>query len=104
MAARPLTDRKLKSLKRAATGKRYEVMDVEAPGLGIRVNDRGRKTFVLIARYPGSRNPARRTLGEYDAMSLAEAREMARAWRKLLRRGVDPRVEEERRIAEELRK
>lgn len=48
---RRLTDRTLQALKKKA--KRYEVSDLEAPGLGVRVSTKGTKTFVLIARYPG---------------------------------------------------
>ena len=70
----------------------------------MRVSPQGTKTFVLIARYPGSRNPVRRTLGEYDLMSLAEARDEARRWRKLLKQGTDPAVERERRHDAEARR
>ena len=79
-------------------------MDAEARGLGVRVNDRGRKTFILIARYPGSQNPSRRTLGEYPDMTLGEARDEARRWRKMLHEGVDPRIEKERRRLEQVRR
>jgi integrase len=82
-----ITDRLLKSLKPAAD--RYDVMDTAVPGFGVRVSG-GRKSFVLIARYPSSNNPTRRTLGEYDVLSLEEAREKAREWRKLIKRGIDP--------------
>ena len=58
MERRRLTDRTLQALKRAPQGKRYDLPDLETRGLAVRVNDRGVKTFVLIARYPGSKNPA----------------------------------------------
>jgi integrase len=90
-----ITDRLLKSLKPEAG--RYDVMDTAVPGFGVRVSD-GRKSFVLLTRYPGSNNPTRRTLGEYDAMSLEEARDKAREWRKLIKKNVDPRDIEERRL------
>jgi integrase len=93
MAKRNLTDRLLKSLKPKAT--RYDVMDSVVPGLGIRVSD-NRRTFILIARFPGSNNPTRRTLGEYDVTSLEEAREKAREWRKLIKKKIDPSAEEQR--------
>jgi hypothetical protein len=89
-----ITDRKIKSLKPEA--KRYEVMDTVVPGFGVRVSD-GRKTFILLTRYPGSNNPTRRAVGEYDVMSLEEARDKAREWRKLIKKNVDPRDIEERR-------
>ena len=82
MAKNRLTDRKVKTLKRK--GKRYDVMDTDVPGFGVRVTEVGQKSFILIARYPGSSNPTRRTVGEYPAISLQKARERAREWRELL--------------------
>ena len=89
-----ITDRLLKSLKPEAD--RYDVMDAAVPGFGVRVSG-GRKTFVLLTRYPHSNNPTRRALGEYGVMSLEEARDKAREWRKLIKKNVDPRAIEERR-------
>jgi integrase len=103
MAKRTLTDRTLKALKPAKASSRYEVMDSVVPGFGIRVTESGQKTFVLIARFPGSANPTRRALGEYGALNLEGARRKAREWLETLRRGVDPRGEEERHRAAELR-
>jgi hypothetical protein len=54
---RTLNDRIVRSLKAAPAGKRYEVMDTVVPGLGVRLTDKGAKTFILIARYPGSEEP-----------------------------------------------
>src|SRR5262245_61306916 len=100
---KPLTDRKLRSLRPAPAGKRYDLRD-EVRGLAVRVNDEGRKSFVLIARFPGSANPTRRALGEYPAMTLERARAEARKWHQLLQDGVDPRVEIERRKLAEARR
>jgi integrase len=99
-----LTDRKLQSLKPAKVGQRYEVMDADVSGLGVRVTDKGKRTFILLSRYPGSGNPTRRALGEYPTYSLAEAREKAREWRKWIAKGKDPKHEEERERLAELRK
>src|SRR5206468_3189768 len=96
MARKRLTDRALKALRAAAPGTRFEIMDSDAPGLGIRVTDKGAKTFVLVARFPGSSNPTRRALGEYGVLTLEQARHKAREWHDLLRRGVDPRDVEKR--------
>lgn len=90
---RVLTDRLLKSLK--ARPQRFEIMDSVVRGMGIRVSERGVRPFILIARYPGSRNPTRRALGEYPAMSLEKAREKAGHWIGLIHRGIDPAAEEE---------
>ena len=102
MVKNRLTDRKLQSLK--PKGKRYEVMDSDLPGFGVRVSEVGQRSFVLIARYPGSPNPTRRALGEYPSMSLGEARERAKDWRILIRKGIDPKAEEARLRRLELRK
>jgi integrase len=89
-----LTDRLLKSLK--PEPKPYEVMDSQVGGLGVRVMPTGVKTFVLRRRYPGSKQPARRSLGAYGDMSLAQAREKAREWNALVKKGIDPAIEEKR--------
>ena len=49
-----LIDRTLKALKPAEAGSRYDVMDSDVRGLGLRVSDKGKRTFILIARYPGA--------------------------------------------------
>jgi integrase len=93
MPKRVLNDRTLKALKPAKAGLRYEVMDAIVPGLGVRVTERGTKTFMLVARFPGSTNPTRRALGEYDALSLEKARIKARHWHELIDKGIDPAQE-----------
>jgi integrase len=96
MPKKNLTDRALRTLKRAKPGKHYDRMDAVVPGFGVRVSDTGRRTFVLLTRFPGSKNPTRRALGEYGELTLEKARGKARDWLDLIRRGVDPRDEEER--------
>jgi integrase len=105
MARKKFTDRTLKSIKPAAEGKHYDVWDTDVRGLGVRVSDTGRRTFVMLARFGGKgSNPTRRALGEYDSLSLVDAREKAQEWRKLIGRGVDPATELERQRREEERK
>ena len=87
MAKKTLTDRKVQSLKAAAKGKRYQVMDALVPGFGVRVTDTGAKTYIFQARFPGSANPARREINE---ASLEKARDQARQWAALVKQGVDP--------------
>ena len=94
-AKRNLSDRTLKTLK--PDEKPYEVMDSQVRGLGIRVMPSGIKTFILFRRFPGSKNPVRRALGTYGEMSLAQAREKAREWNALVKKGIDPAIEESRR-------
>src|SRR5262245_49115612 len=84
-----LTDRAIKAAK-------ADMADAVVPGLILRVMPSGVKSFCLIARYPGSSNPTRRSLGAYGVISLQQARDKARAWLGLLARGVDPAGEVER--------
>src|SRR5262245_65013864 len=79
-------------------------MDIDVAGFGVRVTERGQRSFILIARYPGSPNPTRRAIGEYPDLSLEKARARARHWRDLIRQGIDPKAEEERLRRLELRK
>jgi hypothetical protein len=108
MFRRNLTDRKVKSLKRdASLGDKlghYDTWDTEVSGFGVRVSKTGRRTFVLMARYPGSQNPTRRALGSYGELSLQQAREKARNWLELIRRGIDPEIAEEEKRQAELRR
>ena len=104
MAKRTLTDRAIKTLKPAKPGTLYDLMDALVPGFGVRVSETGRRTFILVARFPGSKNPTRRALGQYGALTLEQARSKARNWLELIRRGTDPKVQEERARREELRK
>jgi integrase len=102
VAKRALNDRIIKATKPAKPGQRQEIADAVMPGMVLRVTDKGTRTFALVARYPGSDNPTRRSLGEYPAVSLVEAREKARRWLALLEKGIDPNVEVEReRLAEQ---
>src|SRR6185436_3720548 len=86
-----LTDRAIKTAKR-------DMADAIVPGLLLRVRPSGAKSFALVARFPGSSNPTRRTIAPAGAITLQEARARARAWLELLGRGVDPaeQVESER--------
>src|SRR5262249_28463402 len=104
MGRRNLTDRTLKALKPANSSKHYDVMDSVVPGFGVRISDTGRRTFILVKRFPGSRNPTRLALGEFGALSLEKARTKARDWLELIRQGKHPRDEQDRQRAAEERK
>jgi integrase len=93
---RKLTDRYLQSLKGAKSGPPYDVRDTDVRGLRVRVMGTGERTFVLLARYGKGANPTRRALGTYPVVSLAEARDKALTWKKLIAKGVDPAHEEAR--------
>jgi len=103
---RSLTDRKLQSLGKSPppAGKTRDVDDGEVPGLKVRIMPSGELSFVLVGRFPGSSNPTRRSLGGYGELTLEEARQKARHWRDLLKRGIDPREEIERQKLAQQRK
>jgi integrase len=102
MTKQTLTDRTLKSLK--PNEKPYDRWDSVVRGLGIRVMGSGVKTFVLATRFPGGGKYTRRSLGGYGELTLEQARDKARDWLALIRKGVDPQVDEERRKREQLRR
>jgi hypothetical protein len=67
------------------------------------VTDKGAKSYVLWRRYNGSKNPAARSLGSVGTITLADVREKAREWLKLIAKGEDPHnVERREREAKQL--
>jgi integrase len=85
-----LTVKAIESLPAAAGGKRYDVLDAVVPGFGVRVMPTGRKSYFLLARFPGQKNPTRRTIAPVGRIELSQARETARGWLSELVAGVDP--------------
>nr|WP_285840223.1 integrase arm-type DNA-binding domain-containing protein [Sphingopyxis alaskensis] len=92
---------------------RYEVFDLGETCLGIRVNDKGRITFNMYARFPsgkgGEAQKGRRVLGDYapeddrgsfrpskrgvEKLTLEAARQKVRDWKGMIAQGVDPSQE-----------
>jgi len=100
-----LTDRFIKSESRVPSAGRVDFFDSIVPGLAVRITPAGHRSFVLVARFPSRpKNPTRRALGEYGALTLDAARDKARAWLELIGKGIDPKVQEARKRAEERRK
>jgi hypothetical protein len=93
MQKRNLTDKGIQALRPSDVGQRRIIWDALVPNLGLRISDKGHKSFVLVTRYPGQVNPASRSLGQYGKISLEEAREKAREWHTLIRQGRDPALE-----------
>jgi integrase len=89
-----LTDRAIKAFKRRTAA--YDVMDNVVPSFGLRILPSGEKSFILYRRFPGSSSPVRRSLGAYGELGLHEAREKAREWIALIKKGVDPAKEAKR--------
>jgi integrase len=88
---RNLTDKFVRNVKPAAPGKRDEHWDTAVPGFGVRVTDRGAKSYVVYTRWPGSGSPSRRTIGDATRLPLAAGRKMAREWLELVAQRIDPR-------------
>jgi integrase len=85
--AKRLNDRYLQTVRLPATG-RLEILDTEAPGLVLRVNPAGLKSWTI--RYRPKGEPQRRaSFGSYPVISLAEARQRAREIAAAAGRGVD---------------
>jgi integrase len=103
MPARKLTDTWIQAQK-GRKGQRIETSDI-GTGVRLRVTER-LKSFYLVCRPPGSKHTVMLHLGDYPAMSLAEARDTAYEWKKMIKRGIDPRevVQRERAEAEAARK
>lgn len=99
-----LTPTMIEKLRPAKPDQRYQAMDTQVPGFGVRVTDAGTKTFILRTRYPGSDSPGRREIGRVGVVSLVDAREKAAKWRSLVEKGIDPARQEEADRAEQLRK
>jgi integrase len=87
-----LTDRQVKSLHTDLP--QIEVYDGSIPGFGVRVTNKGRKSFFLFYRARRAVDAGRRlrrvTFGSYPYVSLADARERARAILLEVGAGKDP--------------
>jgi integrase len=97
-----LTDRAIKAAK--PRDRAYDMHDSIVPGLLVEVRPSGLKRLALLKRFPGSRNPTRRLIGQYGAVTLEQARTTGRRWLELLQGGIDPAVEVERARQAEARK
>ena len=84
---------------------------MEGDGFGFRAIPGGANSFILVKRYPGSKNPkrhpdsknpTRRLLGHYPLMTLASAHQKAAEWLKLIELGIDPAIEEARQKAAQI--
>jgi integrase len=95
MIRKQLTDRLIAGLEPAPSGKRYEIFDTKVYKFGVRVTDRGAKSFILYTSFPGS-SPARRRIGRVGLMTLDTARRTAKDWLDKIEAGIDPAAEKRR--------
>ncbi len=98
MARKAFTATSISKLKPPRKG-RIEKYDGRLPGFGVRMTDKGAKSWIVVYTSPIKRNgkPWRRryTIGPVDDYDLADARERADKVLKDVRAGIDP-IEKER--------
>lgn len=98
-----LTDAAVKRLRKPDQG-RTEYWDSHTRGFGLRYSASGVRSWVVITRslQAGHWQQQRVTLGQYPALSLAEARQKAEQAKTLAKQGDDPAVavrdEQQRRV------
>jgi integrase len=70
----------------------YTVRDAELPGFSIRIYTNGRRAFFYRYRVGGARGtPIREPrIGDFGALTVDQARSIAKDWAAEVRRGVDP--------------
>jgi integrase len=90
MARIKLTAAAVDKLKAPASG-RSEYFDASFPGFGVRVTDKGKKSWIVFYRLHGRQR--RLTLGSYPAVTLATARKLASDALEKVEAGVDPAEE-----------
>src|SRR4029434_2304582 len=79
------TAKGLSALKPATV--RIDYWDESLPGFGLRITPDGQKTWTVMYRFGGRKR--RNTLGAYPALSLADARKLAREAQRSVRLGID---------------
>jgi integrase len=101
LAATKLTAAVIDKIATPPKGARVERSDWFAPGLLLRVNDRGARSWLVQYRLAGKQTKI--GIGDYPALSIKDARERAREVRDLAERGVDPKLARDARAAQERR-
>jgi hypothetical protein len=71
------------------TGEEFDIVDPAVAGLILRVGPTGTKRWLFRFRWRGER--PRIALGDFPETGIAEARELALAHRREIKRGIDPR-------------
>src|SRR5690348_1345018 len=96
-----LTERFIASPRRVPKQGRERFWDAHVPTLNLCVTHKGHRSFMLTQRYPlDPKHSTHRLLGEVGTITLDAARIKARAWIDLIKRGIDPKVQELRDKAE----
>jgi integrase len=88
--ATALTEAAVKRFPASPEGQRIDRPDRLAPGLVLRVNDKGRKSWMVHFRVNGKQGKL--ALGEWPSMDIGEARKKSRWAREQAKSGIHPRV------------
>jgi integrase len=88
------TDRSLKAIKPPLKPKQLDYFDDSLPGFALRVSYNGRKSWIVLYRCNGVKG--RLTLGRFDVVPMADARERAREALKAAGKGNDPTADKRR--------
>lgn len=89
-SAKRLTEAAVQRFPSAPAGERVDKPDSLAPGLFLRINDKGRKSWMVHFRVNGKQGKF--ALGTWPTMKIDEARERARWAREQAKAGVHPRI------------
>src|SRR5437588_2200452 len=93
MASVVITDRMLQVMKPAPEGKPYKnIWDGQQAGLCVRVTPTGKKTFYVVRRRPGAKQPSWVSIGRYPAVGLKEARAKAKDVLGAIGEGREPKA------------
>ena len=79
-----------RAIEAVAVKTRTDFTDPNTKGLMLRVTPHGAKTWAILYNRKGDGKKRRVTLGQFPALSLAAARELAEAKKVQIRAGVDP--------------
>lgn len=101
ISATKLTEAGLSRVTTPPKGERVERPDLLAPGLILRVNDKGVRSWIVRFRVNGRQ--AKMALGNWPALSLENARRLSRQAREQAAAGIDPRKAKEAEKAERKR-
>jgi integrase len=96
-----LTDTAISKFRKPSAPKQEDHWDGKEPAFGVRVSYSGTRTFIVMLSIMvgGKRKLTRVTVGRYDregrhGLTLAQAREKAREFKKIAKKGDDPRNEQ----------
>ncbi len=88
-SAKHLSDPGIGKMSKAKKGKRVERFDAGAPGLALRITEKGVQSWSVYYRLDGKHQ--RLTLGPWPEIGVAVARDQARVIKSRAKAGVDPK-------------